>query len=426
MIKGKNYLVAPARLITLLLGGLIAMFITKTLIDNFGIEAFARYSVMTSIAALIPFADLGLGLNVFNIYAKSESTESPERAIKEKITLSFLLACAFSFVGIFFSFFIFFSPFTVSFSAFNMIISQSADAFIIAALTFLSAPLSFGFRKMYASGKILRAIFLGFLIPILNLSLTLIIIIFQNGFENWLIFTPSVSYFAANLTAFITAKVYKDLTKIDKAFFRDQTAPILKYAMFSTLFTSLVAITLQIPKYYFALLNQPMDVAKYSVFLLVISSLGSLVSAQASIYVPIFKKRRTDVGNRDFLVPGLKSVLLLSLVSIVVYFSGPNLLFLVFKIELKPLDSIVSLIILVAYLVWVFYNSFLSEKGELKELFRNGFISIMLSVLVLFAMEISSYAISLVFILGFFFFTLIFTSLANIFSPKESRYYSKH
>jgi O-antigen/teichoic acid export membrane protein len=422
MISKHNNLVAPIRLLTLILGAISTLLITKQLINFFGIGGYATYAVFTAIPSLIPFADLGLGLSVFNVYARAHSGESLTHEAKERISLAFYLICMFACFAIFVFFLLFNVTYFERFSDSNLAYLHGHDALLIICVTFLSTPLTLGFRKMYANGNVLKAILLSFFIPVINLIFTLLLIPHSKNINQWIVFTPSVSYLLANLFAFINAKIYKDLVHLSLIHIKAQSGLILKFAMYSTLFSSLIAIMLQLPKFFFAHHNAQMNVAKYSILLLFGSSLGSLVSTYASVLVPTYKKHGFALEVGRYLLPTIRLVILILLMGTVGNIYGPKILKSIFKIEFSHVEFFVSSIAVIAYLFWVFYNSFLTELNDLRFLLGTGLVSSFSLLFTLYISRVQSYSICIAIIFLQYFVILLLVSIFRIFNSKEANY----
>jgi O-antigen/teichoic acid export membrane protein len=422
MISKRNNLVAPIRLLTLIMGAIFTLLITKQLINIFGIGGYATYAVFTAIPSLIPFADLGLGLSVFNVYARQHSGYSLTREAKERISLAFYLICIFACFAIFVFFVVFNVPYFERFFDSNLAYLHGPKALLIICVTFLSTPLTLGFRKMYANGNVLKAILLSFLIPVINLIFTLLLIPHSKNIDQWIVFTPSMSYLLANLFAFINAKVYRDLVHLSLIHIKAQSGLILKFAMYSTLFSTLIAVMLQLPKFFFAHQNAQMNVAKYSILLLFGSSVGSLVSAYASVLVPTYKRHGFALEGRRYLLPTIRLVILLLLIGAVGNIYGPKILQGIFKIEFSHVEFFVSGIAVIVYLFWVFYNSFLTEMNDLRFLLSTGLLSSFSLFFTLYISRAQSYSICIVIIFLQYFEILLLVSIYRIFYFKETNY----
>ena len=94
-----NQFAAPLRIFTLILGALFTFLISSILINDHGIAVFATYSIFTSLPSLIPFADLGLGLGIYNTYTLTHKSRKLSKSDKEKIAITFYVLLIFSLVS---------------------------------------------------------------------------------------------------------------------------------------------------------------------------------------------------------------------------------------------------------------------------------------------------------------------------------------
>ncbi len=72
---------ALAKIAVMAASGGLAIITTRLIIENFGVGAYAQYGLLTSMAALVPFADLGMSAAIINVVAGSAaaSTDSTVR-----------------------------------------------------------------------------------------------------------------------------------------------------------------------------------------------------------------------------------------------------------------------------------------------------------------------------------------------------------
>lgn len=419
MMLNSIKLVAPLRLLTLILGALITLLMTKLLINIFGVDGYAKYVVITAISSLIPFADLGLGLSVFNVYSKQDLDESLTLEAKERISLSFYLICTFACFALIVIFLFSNVQFFERLLSRNLGYLRSNDALIILGITFISTPLTLGFRKMYAKGNVLKAILLSFLIPLLNLLITLLLIPHSQRADQWIIFAPSMSYLIANLIAFFNADVHRDLVPLSFYHFKSKSYPLLRFASYATLFSSLIAVMLQFPKFYFAQQNAQINVAKYAILLLIGSSVGSLVSAYASVFVPSYKKHRFALSGYRFLLPTKKMTFLILAIGLIGFIYGPMFIHGFFKIEFSWFEFFVAEIAILIYLLWVFYNSFLTELNDLKFLFCAGLLSSFSQIFLVYSTGAQSFSLCITILFLLFFTALLTLSIFRIFASQD-------
>lgn len=241
----------------------------------------------------------------------------------------------------------------------------------------------------------------------------------MNSFEYWISFVPSISYFVINLYAFKTSEIYFDFASIDLQIIRKSLKHLMKYAISATLFTTVIAASLQFPKYYFAQQNNLSEVAKYSIFLMIASSLGSLVITQTSVIVPNYKRLSLQIKKRKYLTPSLRQIYLLTLLSIIGILLGQIMIYRFFDVNFSQAEYFLSSFCIILYLIWVFYNSFLNELHELEYSAKFGVSILIATVGFMHIIQIENYSEILTSFFLPFFFGILVVSLNLIF--KESR-----
>lgn len=418
-MPNNNQLAAPLRVITLILGALFTFLISSMLINDHGIAVFATYSIFTSLPSLIPFADLGLGLGVYNTYTRTNKSRKLRKNDKERITITFYTLLIFALVSSIMIWVIFFTQLSVvTPNSYSNYLNDLRTPFIL-TFTFLSTPFTLGFRKISGEARILASTAMSFLIPLINFLLTVLFIKTINSFEYWISFAPSLSYFLINLYAFKTSRIYFDFAAIDLKIIRKSLSHLLKYAFSVTLFTTVIAASLQFPKYYFAKQNNLSEVAKYSIFVMIASSLSTLVITQASVIVPKYKQSSLQIKKQKLLIPSLRQICILILLSIIGLLLGPIMIDRFLDVNFSQTDYFLSSFCIVLYLIWVFYNSFLNELQELQCLAQIGVILLITIIGVTHIIQIESYFAILTGFFTPFFFGILFVSLNLIF--KKSR-----
>ena len=60
------------QLLVLPVSALLGILVTRLIVENYGIAAFAQYGLLVGIGTLLPFADLGMAAAVVNAVAASD------------------------------------------------------------------------------------------------------------------------------------------------------------------------------------------------------------------------------------------------------------------------------------------------------------------------------------------------------------------
>jgi O-antigen/teichoic acid export membrane protein len=77
---------ALAKILVMGLSGLLGIINSRLIIQHFGVDAYTQFGLLTSLPALLPFADLGIGAVVVNAVAGSSSAKSDVYARRAIVT----------------------------------------------------------------------------------------------------------------------------------------------------------------------------------------------------------------------------------------------------------------------------------------------------------------------------------------------------
>jgi O-antigen/teichoic acid export membrane protein len=92
---------ALAKILVMGLSGLLAILTGRLIIQNFGTDAYAQYGLLSTIPALLPFADLGVGAVVINAVSSSSSIRTDDHARRAIVSaLRILAAAGFVLIGL--------------------------------------------------------------------------------------------------------------------------------------------------------------------------------------------------------------------------------------------------------------------------------------------------------------------------------------
>lgn len=76
------------------LSGVLAVVTTRLIIENYGVAAYAQYGLLTSMAALVPFADLGMSAAIINAVASSKNPQDDSVVRRTLISAFRVLLCS--------------------------------------------------------------------------------------------------------------------------------------------------------------------------------------------------------------------------------------------------------------------------------------------------------------------------------------------
>ena len=79
---------AVAKVAVMGVSGVLAVITTRLIIQYFGVDPYAQYGLLTSMAALVPFADLGMSAAIINVVASSDSPRTDD-AVRRTLVSAF-------------------------------------------------------------------------------------------------------------------------------------------------------------------------------------------------------------------------------------------------------------------------------------------------------------------------------------------------
>lgn len=89
---------AGARLIVMPISAVLGLMVTRLIIDNYGAAAYAQYILLVGVAAMLPFADLGLSAAIMNATAAARDPRSDDHLRGVLISCMRVLACCAAFL----------------------------------------------------------------------------------------------------------------------------------------------------------------------------------------------------------------------------------------------------------------------------------------------------------------------------------------
>lgn len=88
-VVGRN---AVSKILVMGVSGALAVVTTRLIIEHFGVAAYAQYGLLTSMASLVPFADLGMGAVIINAVAASRHPER-DPTVRRTLVSAFRVLC---------------------------------------------------------------------------------------------------------------------------------------------------------------------------------------------------------------------------------------------------------------------------------------------------------------------------------------------
>lgn len=90
-----------ARFLVLPVSAVLGIVVTRVLIDNYGLDVYAQYTLLVGLAALIPFADLGISAAIVNAVAGAQDPHTDDHLRKTLVTcFRVLAACSLTVIAV--------------------------------------------------------------------------------------------------------------------------------------------------------------------------------------------------------------------------------------------------------------------------------------------------------------------------------------
>lgn len=303
-----NLGLVSTRIVFLIANFLINIFLANLILKDFGHIFFAQYAIITSIPSLIPFADLGLGASVFNSYVDSNNNnllnQKISRIFKVSILGTLFQLFLFSTLGIFtLRFFIGKEPLNFNYNIFLI---------LILSITYFAVPLSLATKKLQAENMSHKILLIQGLIPLFNLAGYLICTRLFSNLSYLIILLPSFSYFVTNIILFKESQIWRNIKFNFLLLESIEIRKDLKLGFWTILVSTAIAISWQIPKYYFGFFQDLAMVSNYTFFLMIILAAFSVIQIPAISISP--KIRQFQNSSTKILKKELKKTFLISII----------------------------------------------------------------------------------------------------------------
>ena len=259
--------------ISLITGFTANLITTKILLENYGIHIYATFATITAIPMLLPFADMGLGQLVYNHFIlekdKYERKVLYARVFFATTTVTIVLGLLLIFAYVFF---------TVFWKKQN---SYWEIILLIIFITFASVPFALTYRIFQAENKMHIVVPIQSIIPV-SICLSLMTIShFKASYTRFILLIPSISYFLITFATFYFSQSYKLISKQKFRFF-NLTRNELSTGWLSIGCLVSSILLLQIPRIILTNHSQFSVVAGYSLVLLILLPVTSIISVMIS------------------------------------------------------------------------------------------------------------------------------------------------
>jgi len=389
------------RALTLGVGAISNFVIATILLQNLGPEGFGRYVLLTSLPSLIPFADFGMGANIFNYYADKARGLKVINPVSDTFYLSTFLSIAI---------FLLLMTTTLLLSQFTNLMEEisNGDIFIgltILLITFLAVPFSIAAKKMFAEERISLVMFVQGLIPPIVLTLVYTFFEFKIYHSYFLFLFPCVAYLISTYIIFFLSQIQKDFTHMNLDNLTSRVKVMFSLGRWSLCVTTVIGLVWQTPKYIIQWVGSADDLTEYSLMSLVLIPGLSFSGVAATWLTTNVRRVNFDFSVRALISQSRKSALLVSVIFSLSAFLGLQILSW-FGLEIPDLRSqMIASLILFLSPFWILPLSVFTNIKDLRW--------ISLRILPCFFLANLIFAIS--FRVGYEFAILIYT--ACIFLP---------
>lgn len=360
MIKEKSSFLIRA--LTLIVGAISNFVIASILLRHLGPAGFGQYVLLTSLPALIPFADFGMSANIFNHYADKASGLKVIGSVSETFYISSIVSSLL---------FLTITTITLSLLHFTNLLetitkSDVYTGLVILFLTFLAVPFSIAVKKMFAEGGIAVVIFTQGLIPPLVMTLVFCFFKFDIRFSSILFLFPCLAYLFSTYIIFLLSKINKDIRRTNFADLTSRAKSIFSLGGWSLCVTTVVALIWQTPKYMIQWIGTSRDLTEYSLMTLVLIPGLSFSGVAATWLATAVRRINYDSSVPELISRSRKSALLVSLLFSVSAFVGLHILSSLGLTIPNFKSQVIAFIILLLSPMWILPLSAFTNVKDLK------------------------------------------------------------
>lgn len=290
---------AGAKLLVMGVSGLVSIVSIRLVLGHYGVEAYAQYGLLVSIAALLPFADLGMGAAVLNSVAGSDDPARDDHVrrtlvgVYRVVALSGLLLAA---VGVLVTLA---GGWPVLLGDGLLPGSGPAAALACVVLFCLTLPLAVGQRILTALGRNhVRILVQGLASPIFATTVAVLVLTGGGRGGGYL---AAFSYAGGALIAAVGSVVaFRSLPGLARRVLHDvwrvrsvRGAPVLGVAGPWLVLTLALPVAMQTDRLLLSHLSTPTNLAEYGLGFSLFSLLSQTVSAAGVALWPVFARARS-------------------------------------------------------------------------------------------------------------------------------------
>lgn len=397
------------RFLTLGIGAFSNFLVATIILNSFSYEGYAIWVILTSLPSLMPFADFGLGTNVFNYFAD----KSRGREAKNNVTELFMLSSFLSFLLVLISAFcvLLLSKITVITS--NVAKSHLYFGLGIVVITLAAVPFSLAAKKLFAEEKISTVFFLQGLIPPLTATTTFLLLKTEYVSLSFLVFVPSIIYLVTTLAVFKVSGIAKSFASTSYQKFRRNIKMSLSLGIWSLCVTSIMALVWQAPKYLIQAFGTAQELTSYSLMSLFLIPGLSLIAVASTWHTT--KVRRRDLSE-DVVNLTRHSIRISHIASVLFSCTAFLGFYLLGKMEIVVPEfesQFIAFVALIFSSYWLIPISSFTSTTDLR------WIAIRIIPCFIISMAIFSALLNFFFYPALLIYVVVFNSLASYFSTKR-------
>lgn len=400
------------RLTTTFVGLCSSILTVNLLTDSSGNEIYAVFVVVTSVPSLIPFADFGLGRNVFNFYVDKPLSDRPGLYEKNFITRVFFYIVLSQLILLTVTSIIIFAVRPLALELKYWDGNSSIFIFINLMITFIAVPFSIGAKKMQAEGKISYLIVIQGLIPVIVFFSLYLGFSITQQFQSWMLTVPSFGYLLTTLTIFFHSGLHHAIQLPNAQLIWPIDKRIFSLGFWALTMTTIYSIIWQFPKYFFSATDNPDSVARYAILLMFLLPQLAIINVVTSWYSPLARRFRLKPELRKVTLEAIWRATLLSFALILI--TAPTLFVLRYLGLPAPdnLSAYIAISLLLTTPFWVVSMGAISEVDDFKWLSMRILPFFIALVVILNIFKPSGYSN----LLFFFFIPVVFFSSATLLS----------
>lgn len=289
---------AGAKLLVMGFSGLVSIVSIRLVLGHYGVEAYAQYGLLVSIAALLPFADLGMGAAVLNSVAGSDDPARDDHVRRTLVGVYRVVAVSGSLlvaVGVAVTLA---GGWPVLLGAGLQPGSGPSAALACLVLFCLTLPLAVGQRILTALGRNhVRILVQGLASPIFATTVGVLLLTGGRGGG----YLAAFSYAGGALIAAVGSVIaFRSLPGLARGVLHDvwrvrsvRGAPVLAVAGPWLVLTLALPVALQTDRLLLSHLSTPTDLAEYGLAFSLFSLLSQTVSAAGVALWPVFARARS-------------------------------------------------------------------------------------------------------------------------------------